>query len=84
MPNSRTGEDYLDKGKKKKFSYKEGKAKLDKSVTDYRKGLAEAKEKDRVRNEKKKREERARKAVAEADKKRSTYKVKKLKAVLKK
>ena len=71
---------YGDK-KKKKFSYKEGKAKLDKSTANYKKGLAEAREKDRLRNEKKKRLERAKKAVAEADKKRSNYKIQKSVAV---
>jgi hypothetical protein len=66
---------------KEKFSYKKGKAKLDKSTANYKKGLAEAKEKDRLRNEKKKRLERAKKLAAEADKKRSPYKLKKSVAV---
>tara|TARA_R100000152_G_scaffold1723_1_gene583 strand:+ start:222 stop:518 length:297 start_codon:yes stop_codon:yes gene_type:complete len=71
MPSHYThGEDYLDHEKKKKFNYKEAKAKLDAQKAAYEKGSKEAREKDRIRNEKKKREADAKKWVEEENRKR--------------
>ena len=95
MPSHYThGPDYLDKDKKKgtivkkkKFNYKEAKAILDKQTASHEKGLAEARKKDRIRNEKKKREAIAIKLVEEQEKKsgigivKSQAKVKNSKAV---
>ena len=84
-----TGEDYIDheKKKNKKFNYKKEKAKLDNQTASYEKGLAEAREKDRIRNEQKKREANAKKWLEEQEKKsgigivKSQVKVKNSKAV---
>tara|TARA_R100001463_G_scaffold6203_2_gene20380 strand:- start:45 stop:350 length:306 start_codon:yes stop_codon:yes gene_type:complete len=68
--NKRTGEDFLDREQKKKFNYKESKAELDQSMSDYRKGLKEAQEKDRKERERRKREADAKKFVEAEEKKR--------------
>ena len=92
MPSHYThGPDYLDKDKKKKFSYKKEKAKLDSRMSNYHKEMERLKQ-ERVKKEAtKKIENKAKKLAEEADKKRSRgislrheYKLKDKKAVLKK
>ena len=69
MPNNRTGEDYLDKGKKKKFNYKEQKAILD-ARTERSRIIGEHLKQERLEKEaRKKAREQARKEAEEHDKK---------------
>ena len=68
--NKRTGEDFLDREQKKKFSYKEEKAKLDLRMSNYHKEMERLKQ-ERVKKEaKKKREADAKKFVEAKNKKR--------------
>ena len=77
-----TGEDYLDhERKKKKFSYKKEKAKLDSRMSNYHKEMESLKQERLEKDARKKALEKAKKAAAEADKKRSNYKIRETKAV---
>ena len=78
MPSHYThGPDYLDKDKKKKkkFSYKTEKAKLDSQMSNYHKEMERLKQ-ERLKKEARKKQLAEAKRLAEAeDKKRSNYKI---------